>query len=52
MEISGIATYAQLRGSGASRRDINDALATGVIRRLMRGWYEFRDADPDVARAL
>ena len=23
---------------------------TGVIRRLMRGWYEFRDADPDVAR--
>lgn len=52
MEISGIATYAQLRGGGASRRDINHALATGEIRRLMRGWYGFPDADPDIARAL
>lgn len=52
MIYTGVQSYADIRGSGARRRDIEDALAAGTIVRVQRGWYAGRDADQRVVRGL
>lgn len=45
-------SYSELRGDGASRRDIERAVAAGAIIRFARGWYALPNANPDVVRAI
>lgn len=49
---TGVHTYRELCATGASRRQIGEALATGDLRRLRRGWYATSSADPDVVAAV
>lgn len=47
-----IASYAQLRRSGASRSDITRAIAAGRIHRIAIGWYARDWADAATIRAI
>lgn len=48
----GVRSYSELRGEGASRRDIEHAVASGAVSRIARGWYAFPGAHPEVVKAI
>lgn len=52
MEIAGVVSYEQLRRAGATRRQIDQAVRAGTMRRVTRGWYALPNADDRVVRAL
>lgn len=52
MNTTGVVSYSDLRQEGASRADIDRALAAGNITRVARGWYSYPHADQRVVRAL
>ncbi len=47
-----IASYRELRNNGATRNDIEHALATGGLLRVRRGWYATPETTPDVLTAV
>ncbi len=49
---SGVFTYRELRAAGNSRRDIDEALRCGGLRRLRRSWYALASADAEVVAAV
>lgn len=52
METGSVSSYAQLRGGGATRRQIDRAVQAGTIRRIAPGWYAMPGADDRIVRAI
>ena len=48
----GVVSTAQLIRCGNTEREIREAVATGFLTRIRRGWYATRDADSAVVEAV
>ncbi|WP_040511336.1 type IV toxin-antitoxin system AbiEi family antitoxin domain-containing protein [Gordonia soli] len=48
----GVVSTAQLLRTGATPREIREAVATGHLTRLRQGWYATPDADPEIQNAV
>lgn len=49
---AGVVSTKQLRRTGATKEQIDEAVALDALKRERWGWYSTRDADPDVAAAV
>ncbi|QOR45491.1 hypothetical protein [Trueperella pecoris] len=48
---NGVISRAELEMNGFGRRQISDLMANGDLQRISKGWYAWRNADPEVVLA-
>lgn len=50
--LGGVARVSRLRTAGASPSDLRDAVASGALIRIRKGWMALPDAHPELVRAV